>query len=126
MSGRRILVVDDEPMVRESLELMLKLDGHVIESVASGAEALQCYEPGKYAVVLTDNRMPGMSGLQLAAEIKRRHSAQVIILFTGSPPVGAALDCDLVLLKPFSAGDLRKAVFGFVEHVTSSTPKECR
>jgi two-component system, cell cycle response regulator CpdR len=110
MARKSILVVDDEPMVRESLQLMLKLDGHAIDLVASGPEALQRYDSAPYDIVLTDNRMPGMSGLQLAHEIKRRNPRQRIILFSGSPPVAPAADCDLVLIKPFSASELRQAV----------------
>lgn len=115
MSIKRILVVDDDPLVRESIQLMLQCDELLIELVESGSEALLRYETGKYAVVLTDNRMAGMTGLQLAQAIKTRNPAQIIILFSGSPPLTPAPACDQVLLKPFSAVDLRKAVAGWVD-----------
>jgi CheY-like chemotaxis protein len=110
MAGKRILVVDDDAMVRESIEMMLGLDQHVLELVGSGAEALERYLPGKYDLVLTDNRMAGMTGLELAKLIKARDPAQRIILFSGSLPTVEEPACDLILLKPFSAADLRKAV----------------
>jgi CheY-like chemotaxis protein len=115
MAAKRILVVDDDPMVRESIELMLELDGHAIDLSGSGPEALQRYETAAYDVVLTDNRMAGMTGLQLAREIKARNPAQPIILFSGSPSIPATTNCDLVLMKPFSAGDLRQAVLRLAE-----------
>ena len=123
MSGKQILVVDDEPMVRESLELMLQLDGHEIKLAESGFEALQYFEPGKFAVVLTDNRMPGMSGVQLARQLKVLCPTQPIILFSGSPPADCGQVCDLVLLKPFTAGQLRKAVAGLADGLP--TPEGC-
>jgi CheY-like chemotaxis protein len=110
MAGKRILIVDDDAMVRESIEIILKLDGHVLENVDSAAGALERYTPAKYDVVLTDNRMPGMSGVELAKEIKTRNPSQRIILFSGSPPMQGSSVCDLILLKPFSAAQLRKAV----------------
>jgi CheY-like chemotaxis protein len=71
---------------------------------------LDRYHAEKYDVVLTDNRMPGMTGLELAAQIKARNPSQLVILFSGSPPVQQSAVCDLILLKPFSASELRKAV----------------
>lgn len=110
MSAKRILVVDDDPMVQESISYMLEPDGYVLEMAPSGPAALERYEKARYDLLLTDNRMPGMSGLELGREIRKRDSQQRIILFSGSPPMGPCPECNLVILKPFSAGDLRKAV----------------
>ena len=110
MAAKRILVVDDDAAVRESIEMMLDLDGHIIQFAESGAQALERYAPSQFDVVLTDNRMPGMSGIQLAQAIKSQNPSQVIILFSGSPPMGPASACDMILLKPFSAAALRTAV----------------
>ncbi len=110
MQANRILVVDDDAMVRESIQLMLELDGHAIELAGSGPEALERFASGRYDVILTDNRMPGMTGLELARQIKAKDPAQLVILFSGSPPGGSCSPCDRVLLKPFSSADLRKAV----------------
>lgn len=110
MQANRILVVDDDAMVRESIQLMLEMDGHAIELAGSGPEALERLAAGPYDVVLTDNRMPGMTGLELARRIKDMRPAQLVILFSGSPPVGSCSPCDRVLLKPFSAADLRRVV----------------
>jgi CheY-like chemotaxis protein len=110
MAGKRILIVDDERMVRETMEIILKLDGHTLDLVESASQALACYQPGKYDLILTDNRMPGITGLELATQLKARNPAQPIIIFSGSPPVGGVPVCDLVMLKPVSAADLRKAV----------------
>ena len=105
--------MDDDPLVRESIEAMLSQDAHDLELVDSGSDALRLYQPGRFDVVLTDNRMPGMSGLELAAEIKARSPSQAVILFTGAPTSGPASACDLILLKPFSGAQLRTAVARF-------------
>jgi CheY-like chemotaxis protein len=121
MAGKRILVVDDDPMVRQSIELMLQGDANTIELAAAGEEALARFEPGKYHVIVTDNRMPGMSGVQLAAELKARSPEQRVILFSGSPPIRPSSDCDLILIKPFSAVELRKAVSELVDRPKSAS-----
>jgi len=110
MHGKRILVVDDDPLVRESIQMMLELDGHSLDLVSSADEALQRYACGTYDLILSDHRMGGMTGLQLAAEIKSRNPAQPFLLFSGSPPIDHDSMCDLVLMKPFSANELRAAV----------------
>lgn len=108
-------MVDDDAMVRESIEMMLELDQHEIDLAGSGAEALERYGGAQYDLVLTDNRMPGMTGFELAQKIKATNPAQPIILFSGSPPMGPTPFCDMILLKPFSAADLRQAVIQTAE-----------
>lgn len=115
-------MVDDDPMVRESIEMMLELDGHAIELVGSGPEALARFAPGRFDVILTDNRMPGMHGVELARRIKEIDPAQVVVLFSGSPPVEAAVPCDMVLVKPFSSGQLRKAVIEAADRCKRTAP----
>src|SRR5258708_814334 len=71
-SKRRLLVVDDDPSVCEVVEMVLKLDGHLVETVNSGSEALAVFVPGKFDLVFTDYFMPLMTGDKLAAAIKLR------------------------------------------------------
>ncbi len=61
-------------------------------------------------VILTDFRMPGMTGVQLAERIKARNPSQPIMLLSGFPPFPPTMVIDLVMLKPFSAAELRKTV----------------
>ncbi len=118
MSGKRILVVDDEPTVAQAIRITLQPEGHRVEVVTSPYEALAKLETGKYDVVLTDFRMEGMTGLQLAERIKQRDPAQPIILVSGSPPFPRAAAVDLVILKPFSIAELREAVIRLAERRT--------
>lgn len=110
MRGKRILVVDDESIVGETIKLTLRTAGHSIEVVTSPYEALSRFEVGKYDVILTDFMMEGLTGAQLAEQIKALDPGQPIIMISGSPPFPAVIAVDLVVLKPFSVSELRKAV----------------
>ena len=109
-----ILVVDDEPQLREVLLEFLKVDHHHVELAVAGADALEKFRPGKFDVVITDRAMPGMSGEQLAATIKLRSPTTPVIMLTGfgvqmqaeELPAGV----DLVLSKPIGLDELRAAL----------------
>ena len=78
----RVLVVDDEPLVCEAVTTLLEFDGHRVEAVNTGADALVTFKPGKFDLVITDFSMPAMTGAQLAAAIKSRAPKQPILLLT--------------------------------------------
>jgi CheY-like chemotaxis protein len=110
MPGKRILIVDDEDVVGVSIAAILSLDGHCTEFVTSALEALRRYAPDKYDLIVLDNRMPEMNGVELAQRIRSQHPAQAIILLTGYPPIRQPSTVDRVMRKPFSGDDLRQAV----------------
>src|SRR5438445_5843142 len=79
---RRILVVDDEPFVCDAVKMMLNFDGHVVETASNGKDALAMFEEGKFDLVMTDWKMPGMKGDELAAAIKARAPNQPVVMIT--------------------------------------------
>src|SRR5437773_3861594 len=112
---RHILVVDDEPLVCETVTMLLRLDGHFVDTASSGAQALALFQPGKFDLVITDFFMPAMTGDKLAAEIKTRCPGQPVVMLTaypekiqsaGSPPK----EIDLFISKPFEIQHLRDAI----------------
>jgi CheY-like chemotaxis protein len=111
--GKRVLVADDEPGVREAFKLLLGLDRHTVTEAASGQEALVLYEPRKFDLVITDYAMPGMAGDQVVSSIKDVSPEQPIILATAHaerfPPAQRA--ADVVLRKPFVFDELRRAIW---------------
>src|SRR5260221_4947323 len=107
---RRILVVDDEPFVCESVRLMLSYAGYAVETAGGGREALAKYDPDRCDLVLTDYSMEGMKGDQLAAALKQIAPAKPIILLTAFPPETQPAGIDLVLTKPFYFETLREAL----------------
>ena len=115
IQGRQILVVDDEPSVCKAIKMMLEHDGHKVQTVSSGKEALSLLEQGSFDMVFTDYSMSEMKGDKLAAAIKQRLPSQsvvmitahaVVLLASGNPLTGV----DFLINKPFSLAELREAV----------------
>jgi len=111
----RVLVVDDEPMLRTITTAFLAGDGHTFETAASGAEALAQLKAGKFDVVITDKTMPEMNGEQLAVAINQRAPGMPVILMTGFGDM--MLDAGempphicTILCKPFTQASLRDAL----------------
>lgn len=109
----RLLVVDDYETVAKSLKRILEADGYHVETANSGAEALNHFEPGKFAVVFTDFSMPEMNGHELASIIKARDPKQPIVMVTAyaeGMERETLPQIDLLLEKPCSIDALRGAV----------------
>jgi FixJ family two-component response regulator len=102
-----VFVVDDDALVRRSLEASLSLAGFRVVQFASAQQFLAHIGPSQSGCVLVDMRMPGMDGLELQEELSNRHSLMSVIIITGHADVpltvrairAGALD---VLEKPFS------------------------
>ncbi len=111
-----ILVVDDEPAMRLLVTSVLKDEGHDVTAAASGEEALQLVGKHHYHVVITDLRMPGMSGLQVLEAVRRDDPETAVILLTAFGTVEGAVEAMRkgaahYLLKPLANPDeLRLAV----------------
>lgn len=86
-----ILIVDDEQIVRESLKQWFIEDDYCVETACDGETALKMYKKGKYDLILTDIKMPGISGLDLLEKLKAEDPAAVIILITAFASVPTAI-----------------------------------
>ena len=111
-SGKRILLADDQPDVRELTKLLLGMDEHIVTEAANGQEALDLFTPDRFDLVITDYVMPVMKGDELARNIKRLAPSEPILMISGSAGElgGARMSVDAVLNKPFAFDDLRQAV----------------
>ncbi|MBK8479738.1 MAG: sigma-54-dependent Fis family transcriptional regulator [Proteobacteria bacterium] len=89
---KRVLVVDDEESIRQLLKNVLGREGLEVSLAASGAEALVALEHEPIDVVLADVRMPGMSGLELLAEVQQRWPELVILIMSAYGSVDAAIE----------------------------------
>jgi CheY-like chemotaxis protein len=112
---RRVLVVDDEQIVCDSVEMMLSFDGHSVRTATRGAEALARLDQEPFDLILIDYAMPEMKGDELARRIKQRYPALPIVMITahaellestGVPLPGVAM----IISKPFMLEALREAV----------------
>ena len=108
--GKRVLVVDDNPDLLESLGILVMDIGYDVETAAGGVEALSKVDQGKFDLVLTDFRMPGMDGAQLTEEIKKRRREVKVVMITGSPSERVSLSSSGSLKKPFSLSELRNVI----------------
>jgi PAS domain S-box-containing protein len=116
-SSRRLdlLVVDDEPAIREVVTEYLTADGHYVETATNGREGLEKFLAGRFDVVVTDQGMPEMSGDQLAGAIKRVAPNRPVILLTGFGDIMEAagdqpVDVDTILTKPVTVSAMRQAL----------------
>ena len=110
--GKRILLVDDEPSVREAFRMMLKFDGHSVTEANDGAEALDLFTRGQIDLVVTDFEMPVMKGNELAVRIKKLAPKQPILMITGcGKELGDSENpVDSILNKPFTMDNLCEAI----------------
>ena len=106
--GVRVLIVDDDLALRTILSVMLTQSAFVCRTAASGEEALRLLENQPTDVVISDLRMPGISGMDLLVEVRKRYPHLAFLMVTGEDEtrVGVRamqLGADDYLLKPFDA-----------------------
>ena len=80
---RKVLVVDDDPVVRKSFNRVLSGKGYAVITAENGEEALRKLAEEKYDVVYTDIRMPGMDGLEVAERVRARRPWTPVVIITG-------------------------------------------
>lgn len=80
---KKVLVVDDDPVVGRSFDRVLSDRGYAVITAANGQEALDRMAREDYDMVFTDIRMPGMDGIDVAAEIKARQPWMPVVIVTG-------------------------------------------
>jgi CheY-like chemotaxis protein len=106
----RILVVEDNPDLRETLSLLLEADDRHIEAAANAEDALRLYTAQPFDVVFSDVKLPGMSGLELADRLLAAGVRVVVMSGHGEAVLGDELPPGVRILdKPFGVPDLKAA-----------------
>ncbi len=110
-----ILVVDDEEVLRNNVARFLRLDGHEVDVAGSAEEALELVASAPYGVVITDQRLPGMTGLELIARLRSEQPEAQALLLTAYASVDSAIEALRVgaadyLLKPVALEELARKV----------------
>jgi DNA-binding response OmpR family regulator len=112
----RILVIDDEANIRLLVRLALQKNGHAVEQAGDGPEGLEKFAEGKrFDLVLLDQRMPGLEGLDVLREILRRERNARVIMVTAFGTIDLVVDAMKAgakdfLRKPFTLETLHGAV----------------
>jgi len=111
MSGAKILIVDDELIVRESLGGWLERDGHTVDKAASGEESLEKFEKTHYDIILLDIKMEGMSGLDVLKKVRELDPDVSVVMITAYGSIPSAIEAMKsgayeYLLKPFDPDEL--------------------
>ena len=121
MSGRaRVLIVDDEPDMRQGLCELVRGDGHEAEAVVDGAEALARVRDEHFDLALVDLKMPGTDGLAVLAALRQTSPETLVVIVTGYATVESAVAamragaCDY-LAKPFKLDQVRLVVGRAIE-----------
>lgn len=112
---KQILIADDDVAMRQALAETLDSCGFEIETAENGADALLKFQKGKFEVVITDMRMPKMSGMEVLRGIKKISPQTPVILITAYGTVKTAVEAMKegaaeFIIKPFSLDDLEFAV----------------
>jgi CheY-like chemotaxis protein len=106
-SPKHILVVDDEPLLRDIIARVLRHEGHEVATAADGEDGLEKFKGGTWDVVVTDFEMPNMNGEEMTAAIKKIAPDIPVIMMTGSN--GIVKDSSVFeafIPKPFHAPEL--------------------
>jgi CheY-like chemotaxis protein len=113
-----ILVIEDDPIMREALADWLKAAGYGVRTAADGSAGLAAVKAAPPALVVTDIHMPGTNGATVISELKQHYPQVVVIAISGLFNSGHGLDADAAialgaaraLAKPFKRADLLRAL----------------
>jgi DNA-binding NtrC family response regulator len=117
----KILVVDDQDMMRDSLAATLVREGHEVIAATDGAAAVTRLNGGKFDMMITDLKMPKMTGIELLAEAKKLRPEMPVVLMTAFATVSTAVEAMKLgaydyIQKPFDGDEIKHLVDRTLEH----------
>jgi len=115
-TGASILVIDDEAAIRESLEVLLTLEGYSVRMANDGEQGLRILELENFDLVLLDLALPGQSGLELLPQIKERQPELPVIMITAYGTV------DNVVEAVRAGAEIRQRLNRCVDSLGASQP----
>ncbi len=128
MHNHSILIVDDEPEMRAALSHALNRSGYSVESASNGHEALEKIKKDVFGMVITDMKMPEMSGMQVLEEVKKMSPQIPVIMMTAFGTIDNAVEAMKVgasdyIIKPFSTEILEETIRKVCEKSNRSSMK---
>ena len=123
MGTGRILVVDDDEMVRSTTEALVASLGYEVDTASGGEEAIARSESVAYDLILTDLSMPGMNGLELIENLRKKGFQSAAAVFTGygedAIATAAESGVDEVIRKPISRQELGTTIRRLIDRIPS-------
>ena len=122
-SPARLLIVDDDPDIVQVLKLGLQKNGFLVKAFTNSEEALQSFKSNAedYCLMLSDIRMPGLSGIQLARKVKETNPGVKVVLMTAFEirdsefsKVFPSMHVDGFVQKPIRIGDLTNKILSII------------
>ncbi len=129
-TGRRVLLVDDEPSILDLFRHLLTDAGYAVECASNGREAEQCLERRSFDVIVSDISMPEMGGVELLRAVRSRDLDVPVVLVTGLPEVASAIEAVehgamRYLVKPVRREDHLEVVdYGYRLHALTKVKRE--
>ena len=124
----RILVVDDEPNIREVVGLYLRRDGHTVVSASDGEEALYLFRRTDPELIVLDLMLPKLNGFEVCRRIQAERRVPIIMLTAKGEEeeriIGLGLGADDYVVKPFSPRELAARVTAVLRRVEESAPQD--
>lgn len=123
---KRALIVDDDPMIRQLVDAILKADGYEVVQAENGADAIKILDkeqrPVRFGIVVLDVMMPGMNGLDVLTRMRlHSHTAKLpVIMLTGEDKsedimAGYSVGADIYVTKPFTRQQLLSSIKMVIE-----------
>ena len=117
-----ILVIDDEKVILSVIQEVLIKFGHRVEIAADGYEGIQKFDHGRYDIVITDMRMPGIDGNGIVRHIRNSRNRFIpVIGISGTPWLLQDTGIDMILPKPFPLKELIDSVTRLIKIPSRST-----
>lgn len=121
MTIAKILIVDDETIMRESLAGWLERDGHAVQTARSGEEALRKCKENHFDILLLDIKMEGMSGLEVLRRVKESDADVAVVMITAYGSIATAIEAMKngafdYMLKPFDPNELGVLIEKIIRH----------
>jgi len=116
-SSKPLAVIDDDRSVREAIVALLRSHGHATEGFDSADQFIQSFQPGKFACIVSDVQMPGMSGIELVHWLADRDIDLPVVLMTAQADEHVAsmfFNAKAVLRKPFTCEALADILHALV------------
>ena len=126
--AKRILIVDDEPLIVKGLKYSLESDGYETDSAADGEEAVNKFFAGQYDLILLDVMLPKIEGLEVCQRIRERSNVPIIMLTAKGDDMdkilGLEYGADDYMTKPFNILEVKARIKTILRRMGVPQPKE--